>query len=426
MRIIADFHIHSLYSKGTSKDMNLDGISEGARIKGLNLVGTGDFTHPAWLEELEEKLEEVREGIFSYKGVYFILTTEVATYFEKDGKIKRIHHVIHAPSFEIVKQVNEALAKFGDLKADGRPILRMTAAELVEVLMEISREIFVYPAHAWTPWVSCLGSFSGFDSVEECYEEQTKHVYALETGLSSDPSMNWRVSSLDKFALLSNSDSHSPRSWRLGREANVFELKKLSYKSLHEAIKKKDSKRFLYTIEVPPEYGKYHFTGHRSCGVCLHPREAMKLGNVCPKCGRKLTVGVLQRVEELADRPEGYVPRKHIPFKRLIPLCEIVAEVYKKSLLSRRVLEVHDKLVRNFGSELDVLLKTPIEEIAKVAGERVAEVVKLVREERVSFVPGYDGVYGKVILDSDFSNKEGKSQEGSKRRSFSQKSLSEF
>jgi len=406
--------------------MDLEGISEGAKIKGINLVGTGDFSHPAWLKELKEKLEPVDDtGFFEYNGVYFSLTNEVATYFEYEGKIKRVHHVIHAPSFEVVEQINEKLSKYGDLSVDGRPILKMSAPELVEILMEISKDILVYPAHGWTPWMSCLGSRSGFDSVDECYQDQVKNISALETGLSSNPPMNWRVSSLDKFTLLSNSDSHSPHPWRLGREANVFELKKFSYWEILNAIKNKDKKRFLFTIEVPPEYGKYHWDGHRLCGISLHPRDAIKLSNVCPKCRKKLTIGVLHRVEELADRPEGYVPKDAIPYKTLLPLYEIISFATGiNQLYSKRVLEEQNKLISKFGNELNVLLNIPKEELIKVTSEKIAEAIIKVREGKVKYIPGFDGIYGKLIFNEDELRRFEKKQRKIKVRK--QKSLLDF
>ncbi|MGC8812174.1 MAG: endonuclease Q family protein [Candidatus Aenigmatarchaeota archaeon] len=410
MIVTADFHLHSLWSRATSKQMNLEGISDGAKIKGLNLVGTGDFTHPKWFEELKRKLKPVEStGLFEYKGTRFMLTSEVATYFEVEKVMKRVHHVIHAPSFEVVERVNEALAKHGNLASDGRPILNLTAAELVEILTEISKDVLIYPAHVWTPWMSCLGSKSGFDSVEECYQDQVKRIFALETGLSSDPAMNWRLSKLDKFTLVSNSDSHSPHPWRLGREANVFNLEKVTYWEIFEAVKKKDKKKFLYTIEVDPNYGKYHFTGHRNCSVALHPRDAIKLNNICPKCHRKLTIGVLQRVEELADRPEGFVPKDAIPFKTLLPLYEIISFAWGSGeLYSKKVLEEHDKLIEKFGNELNVLLNVPKEELLKVTNEKIADAIIRVREGKVKYISGFDGVYGKVVFDEKFEPKKEK------------------
>ena len=424
MRVIADFHLHSKYSRATSKEMNLDGMVRGAKIKGLNLLGTGDFTFPLWLKELKQKLKSLENGLFEYENVYFTLTTEVATYFNYEGKMKRIHHVIHAPSFEIVDQINEALSKFGNLKADGRPILNLTATELVEILMQISKDILIYPAHAWTPWMSCLGSKSGFDSIEECYQDRVKYIFALETGLSSNPPMNWRLSKLDKFTLLSNSDSHSPWTWRLGREANVFELKKLSYWKILDVIKNKDKKRFLYTIEVDPNYGKYHWDGHRNCGISLHPKDAIKLNNICPKCGKKLTIGVLHRVEELADRPEGFVPKDAIPFKSLLPLYEIISfATGVNQLYSRKVLKEHDKLIENFGNELNVLLNIEREKLLKFTNEKIANAIIKVREGKISFIPGYDGVYGKPIFDENFKPEKPKFQMQSRLLDFSKSKI---
>jgi PHP family Zn ribbon phosphoesterase len=271
--------------------MNLEGMSKGAKMKGLNLVGTSDFTFKLWLNELKKKLEPLEgTGLFRYRDVYFMLTSEVGTVYQQEGKKRDIHHLIHAPSFEIVEQINESLSKYGNLESDGRPILTLTSPELVEILMGISKNILITSSHIWTPWKSLFGSKFGFDSVEECYQDQTRHIFSLETGLSSTPDMNWRLSSLDRFTLVSNSDSHSPWSWRLGREANVFDLKKLTYWEIFDTIKKKDKKRFLYTIEVDPRYGKYHNNGHRLCNINLTPAETKKLQGICPKCVKGDTI----------------------------------------------------------------------------------------------------------------------------------------
>ena len=425
MRIIADFHLHSFYSRATSKQMNLDGMTRGAKEKGVNLLGSSDATHPSWFRTLKAKLEPIEgAGLFKYEDVYFMLTAEVATVYQQDGKKRDIHHLIHAPSFEIFEQINEVLSKYGNLSSDGRPILNLTSPELVELLLEISKDIFIVPCHVWTPWKSLFGSKFGFDSVEECYQDQTRHIFALETGLSSNPEMNWRLSSLDKFALVSNSDSHSPWSWRLGREANVFELEKVTYWEIIDAIKKKDKDRFLFTIEVDPNYGKYHFDGHRKCGISLHPKDAIRLNNICPKCGKKLTIGVLHRVEELADRPEGFVPKDAIPFKTLLPLYEVISFAWGiGELYSQKVLKEHDKLVAKFGNELNVLLNIPREELLKVTDEKVADAIIKVREGRVKYIPGYDGVYGKPVFD-DEKFEELKAQ--TKIKLHFQKKLTEF
>jgi len=390
--------------------MNLEGMSKGARVKGLNLLGTGDITHPEWLKTLKEKLEPIEgTGLFKYNDVWFMLTTEVSTIFNFGGKAKKVHHIIHAPSFEIAEQINEALSKYGNLRVDGRPTLTMSAPELVEKVMNISRDIMITSSHIWTPWFSLFGSVSGFNSVEDCYQDQTKYVFSLETGLSSTPDMNWRLSSLDKFTLVSNSDSHSPHPWRLGREANVFESEKLTYWEIFDAIKKKDKKRFLYTIEVKADYGKYHYDGHRPCNISFHPKEAIKLNNICPKCGRKLTIGVLHRVEELADRPEGFIPKDAIPFKTLLPLYEIISFAWGSGeLYSKKVLQEHDKLIEKFGNELNILLNIPKEELLKATNEKIAEAIIKVREGKEKYKPGYDGNYGVVIFDEKFEPRKEK------------------
>lgn len=427
MRVIADLHLHSMFSRATSKQMDLEHLASFGKIKGLSLIGTGDFTHPEWFGQLKEKLKPLDDsGLYEYKNMNFMLTVEVSTIYEQDKKIRKIHHLILCPSLEIAEQVNEVLKRFGRLDVDGRPVFNgLASPHLVEVLKEISNDIEVIPAHAWTPWFGVFGSKSGFDSLKECYQDQVKHIHALETGLSSDPVMNWRLSALDKITLVSNSDAHSPWPWRLGREANVFELKELSYFETLKAIKEKDKKKFLFTIEVNPAYGKYHFDGHRKCGISLHPRNSIKLNNLCPRCGKKLTIGVLHRVEELADRPEGFVPKDVIPFKTLLPLYEIISFVSgTKQLYSKRVLKEHDKLIAKFGSELNVLLNVPKEELSKVTKEKIADAIIKVREGKVKYRPGADGVYGQPIFDEE----EFKAYEEKQKnlKIYSQKSLIDF
>lgn len=397
MRVVADLQLHSKYALATSRDMDLEHLAKGARLKGLNLIGTGDFTHPKWFSELNSKLEPIPgTGLFSYGGMTWMLTGEVSTVYEQEGRTRKVHHLIHSPDLETVAQVNESLAKHGNLSSDGRPVLKgLDSAELVEILTGVSSSVVVIPAHAWTPWFSVFGSKSGFDSLEECYRDQSGKIFAVETGLSSDPSMNWRLSSLDRLALVSNSDAHSPNPWRLGREANVFELQRLSYGEVFDAIRRKDKSRFLYTIEVDPAYGKYHFSGHRKCGVSLSPRDSAKLGNKCPKCGRKVTVGVLQRVDELADRPEGFVPEGAIPFKRLLPLYEVISfATGVNRLYAKGVIKEQHRLIAGFGSELAVLLDAPPERLIELTKKSVAQAIVELREGRVSFTSGYDGVYG--------------------------------
>jgi uncharacterized protein (TIGR00375 family) len=388
--------------------MSIEEIGKFAKIKGLNLVGTGDFTHPKWLQEIRETLVgESGTGLFTpvknpESSVRFMVTGEVSTIFTHQEQTKKVHHVILTPGVETAVQINDRLSKYGNLSVDGRPTLMMDAAHLVEEVVEASSENMVFPAHAWTPWFSIFGANSGFDSVDECYQDMTKHIHALETGLSSDPPMNWRLSRLDRFTLLSNSDSHSFWPWRMGREANIFEMEKPSYRELTEIIRLKDAKRFEFTIETDPAYGKYHWTGHRNCKVSLSPSEASRLGNVCPICRRKLTKGVEQRVEELADRPEGFVPENAIGYRRLLPLSEIISEVLEvESPYAEKVWSVYNPLVERFGDEIKVLLEVSREDLASVAGEAVADAVVRVREGRVKVVPGFDGVYGRLVLSAE-------------------------
>ncbi|MFQ6020595.1 MAG: endonuclease Q family protein [Candidatus Aenigmatarchaeota archaeon] len=405
MKIFSDLHIHSHYSRATSNQMNLEQIEKYGKIKGLNLIGTGDFTHPLWFEELKRNLREFENSnLFRYKDIFFMLTAEVSNIYQQDGKIRKIHNVILAPNFEVAEQITEWLKTKGRVDYDGRPIFGFPVPELIENLIQISKDIMIIPAHAWTPWFSIFGSKSGFDSVKECFQDQTKHIYALETGLSSDPAMNWRLSSLDKFALISNSDSHSPWPWRLGREANVFDTK-MNYKEIINAIKQKDNKKFLFTIEVDPSYGKYHWDGHRNCNVFLEPKESLKYHDICPVCKRTLTIGVLHRVEELSDREENFVPKNAIPFKKLIPLSELIATVYNTGVYTKKVWEIYNKLIKEFGSELNILLETEKEKIKLIVGEKIAEIIIKNRKGKLKIQPGYDGIYGKLILNGKISRK---------------------
>ncbi|MCJ7424656.1 endonuclease Q family protein, partial [Candidatus Bathyarchaeota archaeon] len=337
-------------------------------------------------------------------SVRFMLTTEVSTIFNFNNEAKKVHHVILTPTMETAVQINDALGSYGDLDADGRPMLNMTAPNLVEEVMATSSDNMIFPAHAWTPWFSIFGAFSGFDSIEECYQDMTKHIHALETGLSSDPPMNWRLSKLDRFALVSNSDSHSFWPWRIGREANVFELERASYHGVVNAIRSKDPTRFKFTIETDPAYGKYHWTGHRNCKVSLSPQEAQKLGNICPVCRRKLTKGVEQRVEELADRPPDFRPINVPGFVRLLPLSEIIATVLGvDSPSTQAVWRIYNLLVGKFGDEYAVLMDASKDALTEVVEEPIADAVLRVRAGSVSVVPGYDGVYGKLVLGVDAS-----------------------
>lgn len=408
MRVIADLHIHGRYSRATSERMSIGEIARFARLKGLNVVGTGDFTHPKWLREVgEATVEEHDASLYKPKGnpqstVLFMLTTEVNTIFTFENVVRKIHHVILTPTIETALQINGRLSKYGDLASDGRPTLNMDAASLVEQVMEVSSENMVFPSHAWTPWFSIFGAFSGFDRVEDCYQDMTKHIYALETGLSSDPPMNWRLESLDRFTLVSNSDCHSFWPWRIGREANIFDLERLSYHEILDAIRRKDGGRFKSTIETDPAYGKYHWSGHRKCKASFSAQDALRLGNICPVCHRKLTKGVEQRIEELADRPKGFTPKNAIGFVRLLPLSEIIAAVLGvESPSVQKVWDIYNLLVERFGDEYAVLIDASKDALRAVVEEQVADAIVNVRAGRVRVVPGYDGVYGRLILSDD-------------------------
>jgi uncharacterized protein (TIGR00375 family) len=401
MKVIADLHMHGRFSRATSTQLTIPNLVKYARIKGLGLLGTGDFTHPVWLQELKDSLTEDGSGILRDKeGFGFVLSGEISSIYSHGGNVRRVHNIVLARSFEVADQINEALAKRGvNLKSDGRPICGIPCPELVELITGVDGEAEVIPAHVWTPWFSVFGSESGFDRIEDCYGDQTKNIHALETGLSSDPAMNWRLSSLDKYSLVSNSDSHSFWPWRIGREANVFELKSMAYGDMLSAIREKDPKRFLYTIEVDPSYGKYHYDGHRSCNISLSPEESKRIGNRCPVCKRPLTIGVLNRVGQMADRPEGYVPKGAIPFKSLMPLTEIIsARMGIGQLYSKKVWEVYNALIKEFGSEFAVLLDAEESGLVKAADEKLAGAIVGVREGKVEIKPGYDGVYGYPVF----------------------------
>jgi len=398
MEFIADFHIHSKYSRATSRNMDIEHIAEWAKLKGITLMGTGDFTHHLWLEELKANLEDLGSGLFKFRDIYFILTVEISSIYSKNGRGYRIHNIIFAPSFKTVDKINDALSRRGNLASDGRPILGIDVAELARIIFDIDENCMIVPGHIWTPWFSVFGSMSGFDRIEDCFEEQTPKIFALETGLSSDPGMNWRLSALDKYSLVSNSDSHSPS--RIGREANVFDCE-LNYKTIREVLKTKDRKKFLYTIEFFPEEGKYHFDGHRLCGVRFAPKETREHKGRCPKCGKPVTVGVMNRVEQLSDRPKGYTPANAIPYKNLIPLDEIIAEAKGVAKGSKAVEGEYRLAISKFGSEFEILLRAKQEDLGRNLPRRVAEGVLRVRQGRVNVQPGFDGEYGKISIFSE-------------------------
>jgi len=395
MEFIADFHIHSKYSRATSRNMDVKHLAEWAKLKGITLIGTGDFTHHLWLEELKHNLEDLGNGLFKYQDIYFILTSEISSIYSKRGKTYRIHNMVFSPSFKTTDKINEVLSRQGNLASDGRPILGLDAVELARIVFDIDENCMVVPGHIWTPWFSLFGSMSGFDRIVDCFENQTPKIFALETGLSSDPAMNWRLSALDKFTLISNSDSHSPS--KIGREANVFDCE-LDYQTIREVLKTKDKKRFLYTIEFFPQEGKYHFDGHRLCGIRFSPSETRQNNGRCPKCGKPITVGVMNRVEQLADRPEGFTPPNAIPYKNLIPLDEIIAEAKGVNKGSVAVERDYRSCVAKFGTELEILLKASREDLLKGLPPRIAEGVLRVREGKVDIKAGFDGEYGIISI----------------------------
>lgn len=418
MKFVADLHIHSKYSRATSADMDVDHLNKWARIKGIKVLGTGDFTHHLWLKELKSKLEPAEQGLFkvkksikanssrnnwlpqngnSYekKDVRFLLTSEISCIYSKNNKVRKIHILVFAPGFKEVEKINARLGWIGNIKSDGRPILGLDVKELAKIIFNVSEDCLIIPAHIWTPWFSLFGASSGFDSIEECFDDYSKYIYAAETGLSSDPVMNRQWSSLDKITLISNSDAHSPS--KIGREANVFNTE-LSYKGVVDAIKNNDPKKFVETIEFLPEEGKYYYDGHRKCNICLSPKEAKKISNICPKCKKSLTIGVCHRIDDLADRKKS---KEKIPFRYAIPLEEVIANAKGVGVASKKVAEEYRNIIKRFESEFKVLLSAETNEIRKAGFIEIADGIEKVRKLDINIDPGYDGEYGKVSIFSE-------------------------
>ena len=407
MKIIGDLHIHSRFSMATSKEGTPENLDFWARKKGISLIGTGDFTHPAWRAELRERLIPEGNGLyrlkeeyvkeesrkFSGEGTRFVVSGEISSIYKKNGKTRKVHNVILLPGLEAADAMAQCLEKIGNIHSDGRPILGLDSHDLLEMMLDVCPEGILIPAHIWTPHFSVLGAKSGFDSVEECFEELTPYVHALETGLSSDPAMNWRISGLDRYQLVSNSDAHSPS--KLGREANLLDID-CSYEGLYQAIQ--TGKGLEGTVEFFPEEGKYHFDGHRKCGVSLSPTEAERLGGICPVCGKKLTMGVDHRVEQLADREEGFVKEDGKKYESLVPLPEVISACMGYSTASKKVQGCFEQMLQKLGTEFDILRNVPAEDIKSCAGERIAEGIENVRTGHVKRIPGYDGEYGKIEL----------------------------
>ena len=430
MQKILDLHIHSKYSRACSKNLTLPNIDAACRIKGIDIIATGDFTHPQWFSDIKNYLTPsprltlspspfVPHGegglgeLYKLKSapddkIKFILSAEISLIYKDGGKARRIHLVLHAPNIEAAEKLNNHLKKSGyNIKSDGRPILGMRAPDLVKLCLSIHPRFLIYPAHVWTPWFSVFGSKSGFDSMEECFQDQTENIYALETGLSSDPEMNWRVSALDRLTIISNSDAHSPAN--LGREANIMDLENESYDEIYEAIKNKDLKKLKGTIEFYPEEGMYHFDGHREHSLRLTPAETKKNKGVCPVCKKPITIGVVYRVDELADRDEGFKPTNAAPFVKLVGLDKIIAEaIGVKARSSKKVQAEYDEMIKKGGTEINILLKMPIEEIKKIARLEIAEGIRRARAGELHIEPGYDGTYGTVRIFSDEERAEAK------------------
>jgi uncharacterized protein (TIGR00375 family) len=402
MRIVADLHIHSRFSYACSKEMEVERLAWWAKRKGISLLGTGDFTHPIYLTHLKQTLAPAEEGLFRLRAgerdVRFMLTVEVTNIFRHDGRLRKTHTLIFVPSFSVVERLNTQLADHGKLALDGRPTLRCSARDLLKMVKETAPECEVIPAHVWTPWFSVLGSLSGFDSLAECYGDDVKYIRAVETGLSSDPAMNWRLSALDGIALISNSDAHSPR--KLAREANVLNCD-LSYSGVLNALLSRDPTRFLHTLEFFPEEGKYHLDGHRQCQVRLSPAETRHVNHLCPVCGKPLTVGVLHRVTALADRAAGYIPTNPIPAKYVIPLEEIIAAALGQKPNTKRVTAAYNALLEQYGTELGILLDKDEEELAQATPPRILAGILRARRGEVQITPGYDGAYGTLALFDD-------------------------
>ncbi|MBI4434581.1 DNA helicase UvrD [Candidatus Uhrbacteria bacterium] len=449
MRVIADLHIHSRFSRACSKELTLPNIAMWCGKKGIDLVSTGDFTHPQWRGEIGEGLVECADGIFALKNeaphwtkerstivsdpklsvlqsfsspsdqgspsfsssvlrtTRFLLGTELSCIYKHDGKVRRVHHLVFAPSLAAVDRIRAALEARGcNLRADGRPILGLSSHDLLTICLEADPRTLLIPAHAWTPWFAVFGSESGYDSLEECFGDLTEHVPAIETGLSSDPAMNWRVSALDRVALVSSSDAHSLPN--LGREATVLELEALTFDHVARAIRASAPVRFdavapnriIETIEFFPEEGKYHYDGHRACGVRLTPAETKRHRRICPRCAKPLTVGVMHRVDVVADRPEGFTPRAPT-YRRIVPLAEVIAEAFDSTTATKRVAACYEELIARVGNEFHVLLDAPLEAIARVAPPEVAEAIRRVRASEIDIAPGYDGEYGTVSLFTD-------------------------
>ncbi len=420
MPFYADLHLHSKYSRATSRNADLEHMAIWARKKGVTVLGTGDFTHPAWFQEICEKLVPAEPGLFrlrddlqrevdrqlygAVEGVTrFLLQVEISTIYKRAERTRKVHHLIYVPGLDAAERLIESLSRIGNLQSDGRPILGLDSRHLLEITLECGQDTYLIPAHIWTPWFAVLGSKSGFDTIADCYGDLTSEVFALETGLSSDPPMNWRLSQLDRYTLVSNSDAHSPP--KIGREACVFDCE-LSYYAMRDALR--EGEGYDGTVELFPEEGKYHLDGHRKCGVRLEPAETRQAEGRCPECGKPLTVGVLNRVVALADREEDYRPVNPKPFRSLIPLPEVVSELCGVGEKSKRVQQAYEQLIERTGSELFILEQVPLEDLRRSSSPLVAEAIRRMRDGAVIRECGYDGEYGTIRLFEEQERPRGK------------------
>ena len=398
MRLITDLHLHSKYARAVSPAMVIPELASWGERKGIQVLGTGDWTHPLWLKELKRDLEPAEPGLFKYKDslTRFMLTVEISQIYKRGDKVRKVHNLIFAPSFKEVDKIRKKLDKIGNLSSDGRPILGLDSEELLKIVLDVSSDCLLIPAHIWTPWFSMFGSRSGFDSVEECFGKLSKYIYAVETGLSSDPDMNWRIKDLDSRTLVSFGDAHSLP--KIGREATVFDCE-LSYDSIVKSIKKG---KVVETIEFFPEEGKYHIDGHRNCGFSCEPGETRRLKGKCPKCSRDLVVGVLSRVEDLANRKEGFKDVNRPPFRRIVPLQEVLSEVCGVGPNTKTVLKAYEEVLGKFGSEFEVLLNTPVSDL----GDELGVAIERMRKGEIHIEPGFDGEFGKVEIFSESEKKK--------------------
>lgn len=420
MRFIADLHVHSRYSRATSRDMSPENIWKWSQLKGIAVVATGDFTHPGWMKELEEKLEPADNGLLVLKkeyetggipgscraGVFFLPSVEISCIYKKGGRTRKVHNLVFVPDLGTAARINRVLAQVGNINSDGRPILGLDSKELLKIVLESAPGAVLVPAHAWTPHFSVFGASSGFDTLQECFEELTPHVRAIETGLSSDPPMNRRLSALDGITLISNSDAHSPA--KLGREANMFDGE-ISLGTIMKGIRTGEG--LSGTIEFFPEEGKYHYDGHRACGVCLSPEETIRRNYLCPVCGKRLTVGVMHRVQKLADREKVHGSADGTAYRSLIPLPEIIAEVRRRGVNSKAVGKDYMNLLESLGNEFRILIDVPATEIGAAGFPAVAGAVSKMRAGKITVSPGYDGEYGKIKIFGKFEERELKRQE---------------